>query len=130
MKIKDYTIESKIGDPKKGYILGPEKFIYEIVGHFGTGYKIKVKKRYPNYFEFFFGKGVLKYSRDYQAGIVRTPNGRYEMSSDSISHKNEMISIVDLDGDSSLINDQYAMALFILNHHFGNKTGPFGRQKT
>lgn len=125
MNITDCIIKPELGDSKAGYIYLPEEFRYEIVGPFGVGYKIKVKKTKPKFLELISRKGILTVRRDDPGGEVRTPYGKYEMNRNSIFHKNGILLELGTSGAYESIQDQYAMALFIVNHYFSSKTGPF-----
>ncbi|MDG9671273.1 hypothetical protein ONV78_26300 [Hahella sp. CR1] len=123
MKIDDYQIALTQGKTLKGNILVDEQYSFEVYGPFGQGYNIRILN--------FLKKITLNYHwRNGPGATVRTPGGTYEMSDSSIFKAGKKILQIDQNGNFEPISDSYAMALFVLNHYFWNKTGPFKRINT
>jgi hypothetical protein len=123
MKIDDYQIVLSKGETLKGSILVDENYAFEVYGPFGQGYNIRILK--------FMKKLTLNYHwRDGPGAAVKTLEGTYEMSGSSIFKAGKKVLQIDQSGNFEPISDSYAMALFVLNHYYWNKSGPFQRTNT
>ena len=103
-----------------GVVTISSKFRYAVISPFGAGYKIQVS-----------GKGCeaeLVFSRDYAGAEVETPRGRYEMS-DTLIYNAQGVKVAELKDGTLVTSDTYELliAIFVVNHHFWKKTGPFIR---
>jgi hypothetical protein len=132
MQIGDYPIELFKGENYKGKVLLERDYLFEVHGPFGTGYNIRIVKKRHNFpinFLKFITKATLTFARDCTNSGVRTNEGVYGMSYSKIYVDVNCILEIDSNGNFEPINDSYAMALFIVNHHFSNKSdGIFKRR--
>jgi hypothetical protein len=118
MKITEYQVSPSSSDRLKGKVLISQEFKYEVFGPFGQGYNIKVSRN--------FSSATLSYHwRDGGGSIVKTPNGNYEMSEISIFQNGNKILQIDESEEFSPLEDAFVMALFVVNHFYYKKTGPF-----
>ena len=118
MKITEYQVSPSSSDRLKGNVLSSKEFKYEVFGPFGQDYNIKVSRN--------FSSATLSYHwRDGGGSIVKTPNGSYEMSEVSIFQNGEKVLEINALEEFSPLEDDFVMALFVVNHFYYKKTGPF-----
>jgi len=125
MKIGDYPIELLKNENLKGKVVLDTEYFFEIYGPFGTGYNIRIREERHNFninFFKFITKATLSFVRDCTNSGVKTNKGQYGMSYLKIFDGVNCILEIDGDGNFEPIKDPYAMALFIVNHHFWNKS--------
>ena len=96
-------------------------YSYEVFGPFGQGYNIKISR--------LFKSAKLNFHwRDGPGAFGETPEGKYEMSDDMMFKGGCKILSLAQDGSFAKIDDEFALALFVINHHFYRKSGPFNRE--
>lgn len=120
-QFSSFVVSPDQTDRLKGYIKIPQQIRYEVFGPFGQGYNIRVVG--------FSGDAELNFCvRDGPGAQARTPQGRYEMSEDSV-YDSKRTKVLELKGDEVTVNtsDILALSLFIVNHYYWLKTGPFDR---
>ena len=118
MKLSDFKIKPSYFRKHHGSIKLQSKYKYEVTGPFGTGYNIKIDGKSED--------ATLKFARDFSLAMVKSPSGNYEMNSESIFNNNGE-KILELTEQSFYFtsNDELLLAIFLVNHHFSKKTGPF-----
>jgi|GEM_PF-6047605 len=118
MKITEYQISPSSSDRLKGTVLVSQEFKYEVFGPFGQGYNIKISRS--------FSSATLSYNwRDGGGSIVKTPTGSYEISENSIFQSGKKVFEINAVDEFSPLDDNFVMALFVVNHFYYMKTGPF-----
>lgn len=125
MKIGDYPIELLKSENFKGKVTLDKEYFFEVYGPFGTGYNIRILEERHNFninFFKFITKATLSFVRDCPNSGVITNKGQYGMSYFKIFDGVNCILEIDEDGNFEPIKDPYAMALFIVNHLFWNKS--------
>ncbi len=104
-----------------GHVLLSATVTYEVYGPFGQGYNIRTSGT--------GGSATLAYHwRDGPGADVKAPSGRYEMSDESAydSQGNKCIQLQNGEVITELFDD-LVLAIFVVNHYFATKTGPFTR---
>jgi len=122
MKITDYRIQPSAADPLKGMVaIGDGTAYYNVLGPFGQGYNIRVELEGE--------EGTLSYHwREAPGAHAQTTSSTYEIHADAIYKGQERILHLSRKGSFEPIDDGVAVALFIVNHHFAQKTGPFEKK--
>jgi hypothetical protein len=121
MNIQDCDIRRENLEELKGTVCVPEKFSFEVYGPFGQGYNIRVRK--------LFKKAELAYHwRDGPGAYVKTPDGEYEISDTGIAQGGKHLMKISSTGNFEPIEDNFALALFVVNYYFSKKMGPFMRK--
>lgn len=119
MNLKDCAISLSPESSRTGWILVGDKFRFEIDGG-GVGYRIRVRSATRT--------GTLRFLRD---GSCSATTGtwprrrRYEMSDCGVSNRSGEVLRLIPEGNFEAIEDTAAVALFVINHFFWNKTGVF-----
>jgi hypothetical protein len=118
MILSDFKLVPAFLSKHKGSIKIHSSLKYEVFGPFGSGYNIRVTGKQ--------GTANLKFTRDYAGAIAITPNGKFEMSAESIFNSEGVKILQLIEQNFELENcDELLLAIFIVNHHFFKKSGPF-----
>ncbi|MBB5353911.1 hypothetical protein HNR46_004176 [Haloferula luteola] len=121
MKVASIPISVSEESKFHGTIELSKNYEYEVFGPFGIGYNIRVFCADES--------GELHFVRDGSCP-AKTRRGRilrsYELSDTAIYSRRDG-ELLKLENDSEIpeIEDEVALALLILNHHYWNGTGPF-----
>ena len=121
MLLNDQTVVPDPTTDHTGSVQMSERIGYEVYGPFGQGYNIRVSANGST--------ATLAYHwREGPGAEVKAPSGRYEMSEESIydSHGKTRLKLVSNEVVTD-IQDELLIALFVVNHYFATKTGPFSR---
>jgi hypothetical protein len=120
MQLSDFVLVPALFRDNEGHLKIGSRFKYKVFGPFGTGYNIRVTGK--------TGTALLQFARDYLGALVETPQGKFEMSDESIFNGNgtRILQLTD-QGIVSDHCDELLLALFVVNHHFWRKTGQFSR---
>ncbi len=98
-------------------------YTFKVFGPFGVGYNIKVKSKRNS--------GVMRYLRDGTCqGVTGRPfrKKRYEFSDTGFYRLGGEALSLGPNNEFEPVDDEAAMALFVVNHHYSNRTGPFAPQ--
>ncbi len=116
MKIEDVSITRS--SDLKGTIQLNGTYTYEAFGPFGQGYNIKVTHGSD--------EAVLNYHwRDGPGAFVKSKQGKYEMSDQTVFQGGKKLLDLTAALDFEPLEEEIIIALFIINHHYYRKSGPF-----
>ena len=121
MLLSDFQVVPSPETKAKGSVIRQARYAYTI-NSFGQGYSITVTGG--------TGTAVLEYNwRDGPSAEVRIAADRFGMSETTISGGRKSDTILQLTGNTlttSVVND-LLLSLFVVNHHYARRTGPFER---
>ncbi|WP_426212510.1 hypothetical protein [Massilia sp. TWP1-3-3] len=124
MLLRGLKILPQTSSAHAGRVLLSSAVMYEVYGPFGQGYNIRTSCDGDT--------ATLSYHwRDGPGAEVLASSGRYEMSDES-AYDSQGKKCIELEGDrvTTDIRDELVLALFVVNHYFATKTGPFTRNSS
>lgn len=122
MFLSDFNVVPSKETVAKGQVTGAGSFNYEIYGPFGQGYNIRISR--------LGGFAKLSYNwRDGSGADVRSAGESFSMTETTVycGRKSEMLLRLSGNEIGSTICDQLLLSLFVVNHHYACRTGPFAR---
>jgi len=122
MLLSDFTVVPSEESVTRGQVTGSGSYSYEIYGPFGQGYNIRVSG--------FSGSAQLSYNwRDSDIAAVQSPSGNFGMTETVVRGGKKSDVILQLSGDrmDSSLTDGLLLSMFVVNHHYASRTGPFIR---
>jgi hypothetical protein len=121
MLLSDFQVIPSLETKLNGSVIRQSRYAYAI-SPYGQGCRITVVGG--------TGTAVLEYNwRDGPSAEVRISSDRFGMTETTISGGRKSDTILQLTGNTltTTLTDDLLLSLFVVNHHYARRTGPFER---